>query len=392
MAEQNFEVAVVGLGIMGSCALWRLARRGVAVVGLDRFDPPHALGSSHGHSRILRRVQFEGDEYVPLANRAFELWSELERETGRTLFTRTGLLIIGAAGSQLVRGGHESALRTGVDHELLDAAALRARYPQHRVADSDRALFDPDAGYISPEQAIAAALQLATALGAAVRTRCEVKRLAAGATGVELETAGGTLRARHAVVAVGTWLGSLVPGLASSIGIERHFFAWVPVGDPARFAPDRFPMFIRENSARAGTAIEGSHAHRERILAFGFPTQDGRRIKVGFPITGIPVTSPAVDPAPRPEELAMVEGGVLGDLLEGAGAEAGDFTACLYDNSPDGDFIIGGLPELPGVTLLGGFSGHGFKHAAAVGEVAAALAVDGRSPLDVSRFSPGRLR
>jgi glycine/D-amino acid oxidase-like deaminating enzyme len=115
---------------------------------------------------MLRRVQFEGDEYVPLAKRAYELWNQLERETGRALFTRTGLLIIGPASSQLIRGGRESARRHGVDHELLDARALRTRYPQHRVGDSDGALFDPEAGFISPEEAIAAAIiALARRLG-----------------------------------------------------------------------------------------------------------------------------------------------------------------------------------------------------------------------------------
>ncbi len=391
MPDQDFDVAVVGLGIMGSCALWQLAARGVAAVGLDRFDPPHDLGSSHGHSRMLRRVQFEGDEYVPLAKRAYELWNQLERETGRALFTRTGLLIIGPASSQLIRGGRESARRHGVDHELLDARALRTRYPQHRVGDSDGALFDPEAGFISPEEAIAAALARATALGATVRRNCEVRSLKSSAGGVELETAGGRVRARHAVVAVGTWLGALVPELAASIGIERHFFAWVPVREPARFTPDRFPMFIRENSARTGTSIEDSHAHQERILAFGIPTPDGRRLKVGFPVTGTPAASPTLDREPRPEELAMIERGLLGELLDGVGTEIGDFTACLYDNSPDGHFIVGSA-RLPGVTVLGGFSGHGFKHATAVGEIAAALAVNDRPPLDVSRFGPGRLR
>jgi sarcosine oxidase len=341
---------------------------------------------------MLRRVQFEGDEYVPLAELAYELWSALERESERPLFTRTGLLILGPSDSQLIRGGRESAERARLEHELLDAGDLRRRYPQHRVGDADIALFDPEAGYISPEAAIAAALERAVALGAALRRNCEVQRLSATAAGVELVTASGSVRVRHAVVAVGTWLGSLVPELAAAIGVERHFFAWVPVRDPALFAPERFPMFIRENGERTGTSIEDSHAHRERILAFGIPTPDGAWLKVGFPVTGTPAASPEVDRRPRPEELAMVEGGLLGELLDGVRAEVTDFTPCLYDNSPDQHFIIGSLPRLPGVTLLGGFSGHGFKHAAAVGEIAAALAVEGRPPLDVSRFSPLRLR
>jgi len=368
------EVTVVGLGIMGSCTLWQLAARGVRAVGYDRFQPPHALGASHGQSRILRRLQFEGDHYVPLADRAYALWRRLEAEAGRPLLTRTGLLIVGPPDSQLIRGARESAERCGLDHELLDTNTLRERYPQHRVGDGEIALLDPEAGFVSPEAAIAAALERARAQGADIRTGQAVR-----------EAQG------RAVVAAGTWLGSLVPELASQITIERHFFAWLPVRDPARFASDRFPMWIRESAGATGRAIEDSHAHSQRILAFGFPSTDGRRVKVGFPITGLSVESPEVDPRPRPEELAMLTQTSVDAILDGVLAEPSDFTACLYDNSPDGDFIIGSPPGRPDLTVLGGFSGHGFKHAPAVGEIAAALVTGEEPPVDVTPWSPLRL-
>src|SRR5262249_14230736 len=191
------QVTVIGLGIMGSCTLWRLAARGVRAVGYDRFEPPHAHGASHGRSRMVRRLQFEGDAYVPLADHAYALWARLEAETGHRLVTRTGLLIIGPEDSQLIRGAQASAERCGLDHELLDTATLRERYPQHLVADGEIALLDPAAGYISPEEAITAALGRARALGAEVRT---------GQAPHESEG--------RTVVAVGTRLGWLVPELA----------------------------------------------------------------------------------------------------------------------------------------------------------------------------------
>ena len=365
---------MVGLGIMGSCTLWQLAARGVPAAGYDRFHPPHAHGASSGHSRLLRRLQFEGDQYVPLADRAYALWQQLEAESGRRLFKRTGLLIVGPPNSQLIRGARESAERCGLDHELLDTAALRDRYPQHRVGDGEIGLLDPAAGFISPEEAVAAALQRARALGAAVRT------------GHAVQEANG-----RAVIAAGTWLGPLVPELASLITIERHFFVWLPVGDPARFAPDRFPMWIRESPATTGRAIEDSHAHRERILAFGFPCTDGSRVKVGFPVTGVPVESPDVDRRPRPEESEMLTQARLDAILDGVLAEPTDFSVCLYDNSPDGHFIIGSPPGRQDITVLGGFSGHGFKHAPAVGEIAAALVTGEEPPVDVRPWSPQRL-
>jgi sarcosine oxidase len=348
------------------------------------------MGSSHGLSRIVRRVQFEGDAYTPLARQAYALWAALQRDAGRQLFTRTGLLFVGPAQSQMIRGGRRSAERGGVEHEMLDATAMRARYPQHKVAETDIALHDPDAGYIDPEAATAVALERAQALGAEVRRNCPVLGLRAAAGGIELETAAGRVRAGHVVVAAGTWLGSLVPGLERQIAIERHCFALLPVADPELFSPARFPMWIRENGADLATSIEDSHDHKQRIFAFGFPSHDGRHIKVGFPASGSPAVSPAVDREPLPPERAMFDERRVDEVLEGVGAGSTRFTVCLYDNSPDFDFIVGPLPGSPGVTVLGGFSGHGFKHAPAIGEIAACLATGASPPIDITPFSPAR--
>ncbi len=383
------EVAVVGLGIMGACTLWRLAARGVAAAGFDRYEPPHDRGQSHGRSRMVRRIQFEGEQYVPLGELAYRLWAELEHRSGETLLHRTGLLIVGPRNSQLIRGGVESARRSGVAYEILDTAVLRARYPQHLVAEGDQALLDPEAGFISPERATTAALAQAKALGAEVRANCEVRSLAEDGDGMLLETAAGPVRARSVVVAAGGWLGTLLPALAPAITVERHFFTWVPVEDRTAYTADVFPMYIRENSVRSHAGIEESHAHRDRIAGFGFPAEGSdARIKVGFPVTGVAVASPEIDPAPRPEELAAVAR--LPEMLAGVGGEGTGFTVCCFDNTPDSDFIIGSPSGRRGVVALGGFSGHGFKHAPAVGEIAAALATGEPQPVVVAGWSPDR--
>jgi sarcosine oxidase len=254
------------------------------------------------------------------------------------------------------------------------------------------ALYDPEAGSIDPEAATAAALARAQVLGAEVRRNCEVLAVRPGARGVEVETRAGRVRARHVVVAAGTWLGSLLPVLAPQVAIERQCFALLPVTDPALFTPQRFPMWIRENSAAVTTSIEDAHGHKERIFAFGFPSHDGRNIKVGFPVTGSPAVSPAIDPVPLPAEQAMFDEMRVDEILDGVEPGATRFTVCLYDNSPDFDFIVGPLPRTPGVTVLGGFSGHGFKHAPAVGEIAACLATGSPPPVDIKPFSTARLR
>ena len=390
MPDLDADVVVVGLGIMGSATLWRLAARGIAAVGIDRHHPPHTFGQSKGESRMLRRVQFEGDQYVALGRLAYELWADLEREIGQAIFRRTGMLVIGPPKSQLIEGGRESARLGGMDIESLDAVALRSRHPQHLVADDEIALFDPEGGYASPDLAIDAMLRLAVAAGASTRLGCAVTSITHGDRDVVLATPEGNVRARQVVVAAGAWLPTLLPQFASAIAIERHCYAHVRVIEPAAFVPERFPVWIRENGANTGLSIHSSHSHKKRIFAFGFPTLDGARVKVGFPVTGAIVELAGMDHEPWPAERQAFESGRLQAVLAGLAPGFEEFTVCHYDNSADFDFIVGPLPASPRITVLGGFSGHGFKHAPAIAECAAALVAGVAPSVDIERFSPAR--
>lgn len=372
------DVIVVGLGVMGGQTLWRLAHRGLRVIGIERFTPGHDRGGSHGESRIIRSAYAEGAAYVPLIQRAWRLWRELERATGQSLVTRTGGLSIGRPDSAYVAGSVASARAHGLGYEVLDADRLRRRYPPHRVTDDLVGVFEHDAGIVRPEPAVRAALDAATALGAEILTGTPVIEILPDASAPRVRLAGQELTARHVVVAAGAWLPRLVPALADHLRRVRRVMGWFPVADPAAYAPQRFPVFIRDYG-------DGS-------IFYGFGSLDGATIKVALHFW--PGLDEPVDPdaGPRPPDAA--DAALLGEVaaasLAGVRPAPIRMKECTYTLTPDEGFLIGRRPDLPGITLLGGFSGHGFKFAPAVGETAARLAAGEpvRVPIDV--FDPLR--
>ncbi len=370
------DVAVVGVGAMGAATMWRLAARGARVVGFERFSPGHDRGSSHGESRIIRTAYFEDPRYVPLVRSAFGLWRRLEADTGTALLTTTGALTIGAPDGTLVAGVLASAREHGLDHELLDAARARRRFPRHRLATGEVAVYEQAAGVLRPESAVAAMAQAAERLGARLHRDTEVLGLDAGPGGVEVRTAGGAHRARHAVVAVGAWLGSLLPGLGLPLRIERQVQVWFPVGDPAAWRPGRCPVWIDE-------VAPGRHR-------YGLPSLDGRTIKVAAHHEGTTTTADELDRQVHPADLEPACAYVR-ERLDGVGPVPARAAVCMYTNTPDRHFVVGPAPGLAGVTVLSACSGHGFKFAPVIGEVAADLALEGGTTYPIGLFAPERL-
>ena len=218
MGVMRTDVAVVGLGAMGAAALYQLALRGVAPVGIDRFTPPHTMGSSHGETRITRCAVGEGDAYVPFVLRSHAIWRDLEAETGEELLNACGLLMMAPRG---VRTGHHGktdflnrtvgvARRHGIEHETLDAPAIAARFPAFDLRGDEEGYYEPDGGFVHPERCIAAQLRRAAALGSTVLTGRTVRSIAQTGAGVALETDDGTIAADRIVVAAGAWVGKLL--------------------------------------------------------------------------------------------------------------------------------------------------------------------------------------
>jgi sarcosine oxidase len=373
------DVAVVGLGAMGGQALWRLARLGVRAVGIDQFAPPHERGASHGESRIIRTAYAEGPAYVPLLRESWRLWKELEGVTGEHLVQRTGGLMLGPQESDTVAGAIASAEQHGLDYQVLDAAAVRARFPQHRVDSGTVGCYERDAGVVFPERAVLAALRDARADGAGVMVNDPVTEIVPDPHRPQVRAGERTLTVGHVVVAAGGWTARLVPSLAAHLPVVRRVMGWFAATRPADFDPDRFPVFIRAADAGSRTW-------------YGMPQLGDGAVKLG--LHDWPDIDEPVDPVRGPRPPDGIDAHRLDQLATDtlAGLRPGPvrMKPCTYTVTPDRHFLIGQRRDLPGLTLLAGFSGHGFKLAPAIGEIAARLALTGSSPLPISLFDPHR--
>ncbi len=375
------DVIVVGLGGMGSAAAYHLARRGQRVLGLERFTPPHNLGSSHGRSRIIRQAYFEDPAYVPLLLRAYELWEELQRASNDPLLTITGGLMIGRAESAVVGGALRSAQMHNLPHELLDAADIRRRFPLFNVSDDEIALYETRAGFLDPEATIRAHLDQAVRFGAELRFNEPVTAWeATPGGGVRVTTPQGTYEADRAVIAPGAWALRLFADLALPLTVERQVLYWFePVGRRELFSAGRFPIYIWEDAS--GDAL------------YGFPAQDGPPggVKVAFFYRGHPTDPDRVDREVRPEEVAEMRA-ALAQRIPALNGPLVATATCLYTLTPDHHFIIAPHPHMPQVILASPCSGHGYKFASVIGEILADLAIIGSTGHPIALFDPARFR
>jgi sarcosine oxidase len=355
----DVEVLVAGLGAAGASALHALASRGVDVLGVDAHTPPHALGSSHGRSRIIRQAYFEHPRYVPLVQRAWAGWWALEAASGRTLLHETGGLMLGPADGTLVRGTLASARQHGLPHALLSRRELAERYPTWELPPSHVGVLEPRAGVLDPEAAIATLLDLAQAAGATVRTACPLTGWTPVGDRVRVQLGDEVLTARRLILALGPWMPAMLPALP--LVVERNVLYWFAAAAPtAAFAPDRFPVFL--------------HEHAPGRYWYGFP-DTGHGVKVANHGGGEHTSAEGMRRTVGPDEVAaMVER--VRTYLPGAAGPLRTAVACPYTHTPDGHFILGPHPRHPTVLLASPCSGHGFKFAPALGELLADLAQD----------------
>ncbi len=373
-----FDVIVVGLGGMGSATVHQLAARGYRVLGLERFGPGHDRGASHGGSRVTRQSYFEGPEYVPLLLRAYELYDRLAAESGQDVITRTGGVMVGRPDCRTVSGALRSARQWGLEHEMLDAAELRRRYPTMAPADDEVALFEANAGFVRPERTVLAQLDLAGRHGADLRFHEPVQSWEPDGAGVRVATPGGVHTAGQLVIAPGPWAPGLLADLGVPFTIERQVQHWfAPRGGVTPFLADRHPIYVWEPAG--GSQI------------YGFPAIDGPDggAKVAYFRRGTPTTPETLDTAVHPDEVA--------EMARGAGRILPDLPGtwlrgepCLYSTTPDEHFVISRHPAHEAVTVACGFSGHGFKFVPVVGEIVADLATTGTTRHSIDLFHPRR--
>jgi sarcosine oxidase len=368
------DAVVIGLGAMGSAAVASLARRGCKVVGIERFEPGHDRGSSHGATRIIRQGYFEHPSYVPLVRAAYPLWRELAAEAGEPLIDITGIVEIGAPDTELVSGTLAASRQHGLAHDVLDASTLRRRFPLFQVPDHYIAVFQPDGGFLRAEPAIRALLARARAAGAELYTGEIVCAIEPRGERVRVVTTRGTIDAGCAVVAAGAWVKALLD-LPVAIRVTRQVLAWFAPRDPALFSKDRFPVFLLENA-------DG--------MFYGFPDDGTGSVKVAKHHHADETVDPdCCDRIVSAADEAMIRS-CLAAHLPAADGPLVAATTCLYTMTPDGDFIIDRMPGNAAVIVASPCSGHGFKFAPVIGEIIADLVTRGATAHDISRFGIGR--
>lgn len=381
--SQTYDVIVVGLGGMGSAAAYQLAARGLRVLGLERHTPAHDRGSSHGQSRIIRQAYFEDPAYVPLLLRSYELWRQIEAETGRDLLVVTGGLMIGAPESHVVQGAIRSAREWNLDHEILDAPTIRRRFPRFTPQPREIALYEALAGFVRPEASVAAHLDRAAALGADLHFEEPVIGWDASPSGegVRVATARGSYEAARLVLSPGSWAPDILATLGLPLEIERQVMYWFdPVGGDGAFQPENFPIYIWETEPE--------------VTIYGFPASDGpgSGAKVAFFRVPGPhhLTTPeTIDREVREAEVGQMRA-YIADRIPDLNGTYRAAKTCMYTNTPDEHFIIAAHPDHPQVAIAAGFSGHGYKFASVVGEILADLATTGATRHPIDLFTPAR--
>jgi len=344
----EYDVIVVGLGGMGSSAAYTLAARGQRVLGIEQFTPAHSMGSSHGGTRIVRKAYFEKPDYVPLLQRAYQLWDELSAACGRRLLTRCGALMIGPPDSAVVAGTLASARRWSLPHEVLDPAGLRAKYPQFALPEDQLAVYEADAGFVSPEASVLANLELAAAAGAELRFDTVAEQLELGPDGVRLVAGGEQLRAPRVVIATGAWAGRLAGLDRYPITVQRQTVHWFrPQTSVTDFDPDRFPVYLWSHPVAAGA---------NRLEVYGFPHQPGDEgVKAALYHDWLDTD---VDPDTVRRTVSEAERQTLRQLLAptlpGLDGECVGSQVCMYPGAPDDDFVLGVHPGSAGRVVHAG--------------------------------------
>ncbi len=375
-SSSAYDAIVVGVGGMGSAALYHLMRRGARrVLGVERFTIPNDQGSSHGQSRIIRLAYWEHPGYVPLLRRAYELWHDLEAQAGETLLVTTGNVDAGQADSPAVAGVLRACQMFDLPHDRYDGESLRARFPGCRLPADFVAVYQPQGGFLLPERCITAHVAAAQRAGAEVKVDEFVLDWREREDVIDVHTNRGTYTCRQLVVTAGAWTGKLLIDLQPMLSPERQVLLWTQPRRPEYFQPATFPVVYMQ-------AAEGSF--------YALPSHDGVGFKFGkYHHLGQRVDPDTMDRECHEEDERVLRAGLRRYFPDADGPRLAMKT-CIFTNTRDEHFIIT-RPAGSRVSVAAGFSGHGFKFCSVVGEILAELALDGETRHDISLFTPGRL-
>ena len=366
---------VIGVGGIGAAVLERLARRGLRVLGIDPLPPGHGFGSSHGATRLIRRAYFEHPDYVPLVERAYQAWADLEERLGRRLLNTCGLLQVGPDGGEVLRGVRRSAREHGLDVRDLSYDDIRAEFPAVRVPASWSGVFEPGAAYLPVEACVVGLASLAVRQGARIHLGERVCHWEATSEGVRVRTQHNTWHAARLIITAGAWAGHLLGERNVSLHVLRKPLYWFDVADGAYDAANGFPAFLFETAGG---------------IFYGFPRIDLDGLKVAQHSGGKPVDDASnLDRTIDSEDLAEVRRFLVSHLPH-AGDRVQRHSVCMYTMTADGHFIVDRHPEHPQVTFAAGLSGHGFKFSPVLAEALVDLSIDGQTELPIGFLSCNR--
>ncbi len=370
---------------MGSSTCYYLAKQGYQVLGLEQFDIPHDQGSHSGQSRIIRKAYFEHPDYVPLLERAYQNWKELEGITKSQVYFRTSLLYAGKPDDVLIKGVRESAIKYSLNVEALSAEGTRKRFPAFQIPESYEVLFEPDAGFLTPERAVLLYVDQAIRLGATIHTKEKVLGWKKEGDVIEVQTNKGIYHCAKLVITAGPWAGQLIPSFERKLTVTRQVIAWVNAKQPETYALGRFPCWLIDDDTKPG-------------IYYGFPQLPVA--KFGAPI-GLKIAFHHPGDVSNPDQVNRIispkdENDLVSAMhrfLPNAYASTHVLKTCLYTNTSDEHFVLDFLPGYDQqVAMAAGFSGHGFKFVSVVGEIMADLVANGKTDLPIEFLSAQRFR
>ena len=374
--SQHYHTIVLGVGGMGSAVCYELAKRGQRVLGIERFDIPTDMGSSHGYTRIIRLAYYEHPSYVMLIKRAYELWDEIERKAGKQVLIKTGSIDAGPADSWVFKGALQSCIEHDLPHTVLSGKQINQRFPGYNLPHDLMGLLQWDGGFLLPEVATVSYVEAAHALGAEIHGREEVLAWEPFGDGVRVITDRSEYLADSLVITGGAWNSNLLPFLRGYAVPERQVLAWLQPEQPQYFTPENFPVFNV-------LVPEGRY--------YGFPVHSIPGFKFGKYHHFEEVVEPDYyDREPDIEDEEMLREFASRYFPRGAGPTM-TLKSCMFTNSPDKHFIIDLHPEFPQVSFAAGFTGHGYKCASVIGEIMADLAQRRESRHNISLFNLARL-
>jgi len=371
------DVGVVGVGTMGSMAMWQLAKRGVKVIGFEQFGIGHDRSGVGGESRIFRTAYKEGSEYVPILKESYKYWRNLESDSGNDLLTLSGALMIGNPESDFMKNVMTGIEEHQLDHEVFNANQAKKKYPQHKLLPDEIMVLDKMGGFLRPEYAVVSAVNSAKELGAQVHRHSKIESIETNNAGVIIHTKSGEeYSVGKVIIATGAWTGKLMPNLKKETSINRIKMTWFPPKNRMDFNQEKFPVFIRKT---------------DDVELYGVPSLDGTTVKVSFTYKHDYVKDPdflnrSVDLEHLPNINYYIE-----KFFPGLYPDPVRISAYMDLYTPDKHPILGEVSELKNTIIVSGFSGHGFKMSPIIGKMAADIALDGKTNFPINRFSPNRL-